>query len=96
MQDHKNRRLVEIRYTATAIEHRNFWKQSGQVAIMKKISNLLDDIVEHPETGIGKPEQLKHELSGVWSRHIDKGNRLVYEIHSDHIMVLAMKGHYNL
>lgn len=85
---------MEIRYTETALEHRDFWRQSGQKSIMRKISSLLDDIAEHPTTGIGKPEQLKHELSGVWSRHINQGNRIVYEVHSDHVMVLAMKGHY--
>ena len=85
---------MEIRYTETALSHRDFWKKSGQLAVMRKISSLLVSIEETPEKGIGKPEQLKHELSGVWSRRIDKENRITYEIHEDHVLILAMKGHY--
>lgn len=85
---------MEIRYTETALSHRDFWKKSGQLAVMRKISSLLASIEETPEKGIGKPEQLKHELSGVWSRRIDKENRITYEIHEDHVLILAMKGHY--
>lgn len=85
---------MEIRYTKTALSHRDFWKQSGHTAVMRKISSLIASIEKTPEQGIGKPEQLKHELSGTWSRRIDKENRITYEIHQDHVLILAMKGHY--
>lgn len=85
---------MEIRYSDTAQEHRKLWKKSGQVKAMKRISDLIADIEAHPKTGKGKPEQLKHELSGVWSREIDKKNRIAYEIYDDYVMILAMIGHY--
>ena len=84
-----------MRYSKTALEHIEFWKKSGQIAVMKRISRLVSDIEAHPKTGIGKPEQLKHNLSGLWSREIDKKNRITYEIHKDYVMVLAMVGHYD-
>jgi len=92
--NHQNRGLMEIRYTETALLHRDFWKRSGQTVIMNKISSLIASIEINPEKGIGKPEQLKYELSGVWSRRIDRENRLIYEIHDDYVLILAMKGHY--
>ncbi len=49
----------------------------------------------HPETGLGKPESLKYELSGLWSRKIDKGNRLIYDIFENNIHVISMRGHYS-
>ena len=69
---------MEVKYTPTALEDRDFWKRSGQKIVIEKITNLIIDITEHPTTGIGKPEQLKHRLSGLWSRRIDKENRIVY------------------
>jgi len=85
---------MEIRYTETALSHRDFWKKSGRVTVMKRISSLIASIESTPDKGIGKPEQLKYELSGTWSRRIDKENRITYEIHEDHVLILAMKGHY--
>jgi toxin YoeB len=61
---------------------------------IKKIEKLVDAILETPFEGIGKPEPLKHNLSGCWSRRIDKEHRLVYEVTENLITVLSMKGHY--
>lgn len=66
---------MEIIYKSKALSDIKFWKKSGQINIQKKITNLIYDIEKHPKTGIGQPEQLKFELSGLWSRRIDKGNR---------------------
>ncbi|MBO7540220.1 MAG: Txe/YoeB family addiction module toxin [Bacteroidales bacterium] len=85
---------MEIRFSPTALDDRDFWKTSGQTAIINKITNLLKDIEAHPETGIGKPERLKYQLTGLWSRRINKEHRLVYEICDDHIMVHSMRDHY--
>jgi len=65
---------MEVVYKDKAIDDIRFWKKSGQKTIQNKISRLIEDIVQHPYTGIGKPEALKYELSGLWSREIDKGN----------------------
>ncbi|MEM8522086.1 Txe/YoeB family addiction module toxin [Flavobacterium sp. PL12] len=74
------------------------WNKSGKKKILKKISELLRDIQRSPYEGIGKPEQLKHNLSGVWSRRIDKEHRLVYEIIDENTIeilnILSVKGHY--
>ncbi len=56
---------MEVKYTPTALEDRDFWKRSGQKIVIEKITNLIIDISEHPTTGIGKPEQSKHRLSGL-------------------------------
>lgn len=84
-----------MKYTPTALEDRDFWKRSGQKIVIEKITNLIIDISEHPTTGIGKPEQLKHRLSGLWSRRIDKENRIVYEIQENCVIIHSLRGHYN-
>jgi len=71
-----------------------YWKKSGQKNIMKKITNLLKAIQQNPYSGIGKPEELKHELSGWWSRRIDKEHRLIYKVLGNEIHVLSMRFHY--
>ena len=85
---------MEVKYTPTALEDRDFWKRSGQKIVIEKITNLIIDISEHPTTGIGKPEQLKHRLSGLWSRRIDKENRIVYEIQEKCVIIHSLRGHY--
>jgi len=67
---------------------------SGNKAVQKKIHQLLADIQQHPFEGIGKPEALKHSLAGKWSRRIDKGHRLIYEVQTNKILVYSLKGHY--
>lgn len=57
--------------------HLSFWKKSGHKAIQNKIAQLIEDILKTPFTGIGKPEPLKHTLSGKWSRRISKEDRII-------------------
>jgi toxin YoeB len=85
---------MEIEYTLQASEDLAFWKKSNNVAVLKKIRKLIESISETPYDGIGKPEPLKHGLSGCWSRRINQEHRIVYEVLVDKIMVLSMKGHY--
>jgi len=77
-----------------AIQDKAFWKKSGNKRIIKKIDDLVDDIILHPETGIGKPEQLKHELTGFWSRHINDKHRIVYKVMNDELHIISLRGHY--
>ncbi len=72
----------------------DFHKKSGNKAILKKLYVFLDELTEHPYTGTGKPEPLKHALSGNWSRRINKEHRLIYEVLNDSINLLSAKGHY--
>lgn len=63
---------------------------------LKRINMLVKDIERGNFEGIGKPEPLKGELSGFWSRRIDKENRLVYRINSGVLEIISCKGHYEL
>lgn len=89
---------MEITYSSRAIKDLDFWNRSGNKQIQKKIKELLSDIIEHPFKGIGKPEALRHELAGKWSRRINNEHRLVYEIlpngNVSILSVLSLKGHY--
>ena len=69
-------------------------KKVGNKAILNKLLTLLGELEEHPFTGTGKPEQLKHNLSGCWSRRINREHRLVYEVSDDTVFILSAKGHY--
>ncbi len=71
-----------------------YHKNSGNKAILKKILILLNELSEHPQTGSGKPELLKHSLSGYWSRRINLEHRLVYQILEDKVLIHSAKGHY--
>ena len=87
---------MEVKLLEEADEHLLFWKKSGNISIQKKIQQLLRSIEETPQTGIGKPEALKHHLSGLWSRRINQEHRLVYEIDEENnrIVIHSLKGHY--
>jgi len=83
-----------VEYSLKAAEDIKFFKKSGQPKILKKIRELIEAIAQDPFDGIGKPEPLKHELSGCWARRINKEHRLVYEVTESSIFILSAKGHY--
>ncbi|MEO7211907.1 Txe/YoeB family addiction module toxin [Mucilaginibacter sp.] len=85
---------MELRLTEPAKNDIRFFVRSGQKGILKKIESLLTDIETSPFYVIGKPEQLKHNLAGLWSRRINSEHRLVYEVIDDVIFILSVKGHY--
>lgn len=85
---------MQITYTPKAKEHLDFWVQSGNKPVLKKIVQLTKAIIENPYEGIGKPEPLKHELTGYWSRRITQENRYVYTIVGGSLIVASLKGHY--
>jgi toxin YoeB len=89
---------MEVIYSPKAIEDLKYWKKSGNKIIQKRITNLIEAIQLDPYKGIGKPEPLKHNLSGLWSRRITQEHRLVYEINERNEIVildiLSLKGHY--
>ncbi|MGB3077820.1 MAG: Txe/YoeB family addiction module toxin [Saprospiraceae bacterium] len=62
--------------------------------ILKKISTLIKAILENPYSGIGKPEPLRYQLAGKWSRRIDSKNRIVYLIENNTLYIYSLKGHY--
>lgn len=87
---------MEIIYSLKALDDINFWKKSGNKGVQEKISALIEDILQHPYSGIGKPEALKHELSGSWSRRITRSDRLIYSVNIEQncIEIETLKGHY--
>ncbi|MBI9082588.1 MAG: Txe/YoeB family addiction module toxin [Desulfobacterales bacterium] len=70
------------------------WFLDKDKRIVKRIRELLKDIGRHPEEGIGKPERLKFQLSGYWSRRITKEHRLVYQIDKNILTVISCRYHY--
>ena len=86
--------IKKFRYSEKAQEDIAYWKKTGNVKVQKKIQEILQSIQENPFQGIGKPEPLKHELSGSWSRRIDREHRIVYRVMDDLIQVQSLKGHY--
>ena len=70
-----------------------YW-QSQDRKTLKRINKLIEETKRHPFEGIGKPEPLKANLSGYWSRRVDDKNRLVYSIEDDYIIILSCRFHY--
>ncbi|MGQ7854896.1 Txe/YoeB family addiction module toxin [Pedobacter sp. WC2501] len=85
---------MEIQYVDDSLLDIKFWKKSGNKAIKKKIEQLILAIIEEPYSGIGKPEPLKYEFSGKWSRRINDEHRIIYEVIEDVLYIYSLKGHY--
>jgi len=85
---------MKVEFSKDAQEHLDFW-QKTDAAILKKIVKLLEAIENDPYVGIGKPEPLKHELQGYWSRRITQEHRLVYRVSNDKILVVSCRFHYS-
>lgn len=85
---------MEIELTRRAFKDLQDWKTSGNIQIIKRITELTASILESPFTGIGKPEPLKHQYSGKWSRRINKEHRYIYEVRDEILYVFSLKGHY--
>ncbi|MFJ1230226.1 Txe/YoeB family addiction module toxin [Yersinia proxima] len=70
-----------------------YWQQTDK-KILKRINELVKDIQRTPFEGKGKPEPLKHNLAGFWSRRITEEHRLVYEVSGDNLLIAACRYHY--
>ena len=87
-------RLIMIKsWTDEAWEEFEYWSKNDK-KIFKRILEFIKDIDRNGYTGIGKPEALKHDLSGYWSRRIDSGNRIVYKIEDGIIRIVQCGSHY--
>ena len=80
-------------FSEIAWNHYLYW-QSEDKKILKKINELIQDIERNGNEGLGKPEPLKHELSGYWSRRITDVHRLIYQIDDDKINIISCRNHY--
>ena len=87
---------MEVILLKKAHNDRDFWVKTGNVQIMKRITDLLYDIQLHPFTGIGKPEPLKGNHRGKWSRRITDEHRMIYSISSGriYVYVFSLRSHY--
>lgn len=80
-------------FTANAWEDYLYWQHTDK-KVVKKINELIRDIERNGNDGIGRPEALKHELSGFWSRRIIDRHRLIYRLDQDNLCIIACRGHY--
>ncbi len=85
--------MKKIAFLPKAFEDFNFWAKEDK-KIYKKIVDLIKDIERSPFHGIGKPEPLKYEFKGLWSRRITEEHRLVYKITEEEIILLSCRFHY--
>ena len=86
---------MKIIFTPLAMEQWEYWKKNNP-DVAKRIKKILLDIREPPYPGIAKPEALKYDLTGKWSRRINEEHRIIYEVHNDkvEIDILSMRYHY--
>ncbi|MCP9269541.1 Txe/YoeB family addiction module toxin, partial [Xenorhabdus sp. XENO-1] len=83
---------MKIPFSDSVWEDYLYWQQTDK-AILKRTNQLIKDIRRQPFEGIGKPEPLKHNLSGFWSRRITEEHRLIHAIEEDQIMIAACRYH---
>ena len=86
--------MKNITFTPEAFEDFNGWATQDK-KIHRKIITLINDTLRQPFTGLGKPEPLKHELKGYWSRRITDEHRLVYKVTGTEIVILSCRFHYD-
>lgn len=84
---------MNITFTDDSWNDYLYWQQTDK-KVLKKINQLVKDIKRDPFDGLGKPEPLKHEFSGCWSRRITDEHRLVYEITQYSVVIISCRFHY--
>lgn len=85
--------MRNLEFDANGFEDLAWWVEKDRKKALK-IIKLIREIQKNPFEGTGKPEPLKHDLSGCWSRRIDKEHRLVYQVLEEKIRILACRYHY--
>ncbi len=86
--------MKSLEFEPRAFEDLTWWiRQDRKTAL--RIMRLIENIQKTPFAGLGKPELLKRELSGLWSRRINREHRLVYEVLEDKVRILACRFHYD-
>ena len=85
---------MKITFSKNAWDDYISW-QVEEKKMLKKINELIKDIQRNSFVGIGKPEPLKFELSGYWSRRIDREHRIVYQVKNDELLIYSCRYHYD-
>lgn len=86
--------VKQIQWDFNAWEDYLYW-QAQDRKMVKRINRLLKDMQRNPYEGIGKPEPLKENLTGFWSRRIDEEHRIVYAVEGEILFIISCKGHYD-
>ena len=84
---------MKLVFSEQAWEDYLYWQKTDK-QILKRINNLIKDITRSPFEGVGKPEPLKHALSGYWSRRINDEHRMVYKIRDESLLLAQLRYHY--
>ncbi len=84
---------MKLTFSSEAWDDYLFWQKTDK-QILKRINLIINDIVRSPHDGIGKPEPLKHALSGYWSRRINDEHRIVYKVLDDQVLIAQLRYHY--
>jgi toxin YoeB len=84
---------MKISFTEAAWDN-YLWLQENDKKLLKRVNLLVKDILRNPFDGIGKPEPLKANLSGYWSRRIDSEHRLVYSVSTEELIIISCRFHY--
>ena len=84
---------MKLVFSEQAWEDYLYWQKTDRKAV-KRINTLIQEVARDPFEGIGKPEPLKHALSGYWSRRINEADRIVYKIDGDSILIAQLRYHY--
>jgi len=82
-----------LQFTPTAFEQFTSWSTADK-KLFQRLVRLLEEVCRTPFAGIGKPEPLKGDLAGFWSRRINDEHRLVYKVTSETVIVIACRDHY--
>jgi toxin YoeB len=84
---------MDIMFLDDAWQDYLYWQKIDK-QVLKRINQLIKDIQRNPFEGLGKPEPLKFDLSGLWSRRINQEHRLIYQIKDDYIVIVQCRYHY--
>jgi toxin YoeB len=84
---------MKLTFSADAWQEYLYWQKTDK-AMLKRINALIKEVARDPFEGIGKPEPLKHGLSGFWSRRINDEHRLVYRVSGDELLIAQLRYHY--
>ena len=84
---------MKLKFTEQAWEDYLYWQKTDK-KLLRRINDLIKEITRTPYTGTGKPEPLKHALSGYWSRRINDEHRIVYKVAGDEVLIAQLRYHY--
>lgn len=84
---------MRISFTPQAWEDYQYWIEADR-KMVRRLNRLIEDVIRHPFMGLGKPEPLRHELAGHWSRRLTDEHRLVYRVEDDVLLVVQCRYHY--